>query len=358
MTRNAKVLVSGSIVVVAIGCGAQVANLGGKSDAGTGGGQDAASSTTGTADAAADSSPFGLPPPAIPEGALVSTLSVEGVFQVLNPTVPPPEGEGNAPPGYAAGNTFGLDGCGPVQIGWGMLSPSDCVSNLRATGLCAATVGSVVGCANAFLNPGTGPTPAPCDVTGACGVFLTNPSCAQTVFQAGDAGACTGMLPIEMDASCGPVPSPAPALPPGVAASDVLANLTVAQDDSLCQWLVEVAGGGTVAQSPPGLPPGYVAGSGTICAGSGGCDGGFYFSLVTLPQTYCVENLQHSACEATMGDLAQCIQAFVSGEACSGSCACGPYMNAPGCSQTVIEAFDAGVCNGALPITADAACPQ
>jgi hypothetical protein len=121
-------------------------------------------------------------------------------------------------PGYVSGPGFGL-ACGARQpITWVLLSPADCVRNIRHSA-CTATPDDVARCVDYVVAAYGTPAPVRCDDAGTCGdaceaaivsacsPLMNSPSCDETVFQAaatanGGNVACVDAMPVEVGATC------------------------------------------------------------------------------------------------------------------------------------------------------------
>ena len=150
----------------------------------------------------------------------VVALSDEDALQLCNwlyatwPTFKPDPSQAAAAaspaPGYVAGPTFG---CQNLPLFWVLLSPEECVLNLRHNA-CGGSVSDLEQCANygagtfwaTYLAGGD----ACAGWSTACAPFLDAPGCHETVFQdspgaAGEMGFrtdCINGLPVEPDVTC------------------------------------------------------------------------------------------------------------------------------------------------------------
>ena len=177
----------GAGLMAALGCNPQIANLGGNGDAGTTSALPSGVTVTDELSKLDDTQ----------AGAVCAWLIQQ--WEAAFPGDRPNDSTNGLPPGYVQGGGQGV-GCSGQLIFWTVLDQQDCVLNLRQSP-CAATMGALAQCVNAFTAPpNSSSAPAPC--SGACTAFESAPSCSQTIFVAGDAGACAYALPIVPDASC------------------------------------------------------------------------------------------------------------------------------------------------------------
>jgi hypothetical protein len=134
--------------------------------------------------------------------------------------------------------------------------------------------------------------------------------------------------------------------------NETIATLSDAQAGQVCDWLYASYPG---FKTPlDGSPPPQ---NGLESASAFACEDGA-IGWPNLTPEYCVLNLRHSPCEATLASLQRCVQfllpMYMTGIACSDVQAeCGAFLDAPSCSQTVFQT-GCGVQSG-LPVTADAA---
>jgi hypothetical protein len=131
----------------------------------------------------------------------------------------------------------------------------------------------------------------------------------------------------------------------------------------LCVWMNQ---GGNPC-SAPAVAPGYATGQFSSCTSPSGA--GTHLTRVWLGLTECVENLQHSACGALVGDLTACVLYFgehADNPDCTDAMTiCGPYEAVPGCNETVLQANPqtntsdpvTSSCAESLPIVAGVECP-
>jgi hypothetical protein len=159
----------------------------------------------------------------------------------------------------------------------------------------------------------------------------------------------------------------------GIDAGTTIAQLTDEQANQVCEFVTASFPYPDMEAIPPQsggqvevVAPGYVNG------GAFGCvDTSPQLLWVYLSQSDCVANLRHSACEATLSSLEQCVEYLgdtqgLQGGNGSGWCTaahsmCAAFEGASGCDQTVfqasIEGDGGGACASSLPVEAGATCP-
>ena len=150
------------------------------------------------------------------------------------------------------------------------------------------------------------------------------------------------------------------ALPDGVLATDIVMSLSDTQAASVCTWLTAKFRVPWPEAMPSSNPPvnGYENGPST------GCTTTPPLGWVLLDQQDCILNLRYSPCPATIGALAQCLDAIQPAAPSSSSlvsCSegCAAFEASPLCDQTVIQGIYSphdDVCSG-LPIDPAATCP-
>jgi len=165
----------------------------------------------------------------------------------------------------------------------------------------------------------------------------------------------------------------------GIDTASTIAQLTDADANKVCAWLsASFPGPAAPVEAPDsgasiagvGWPvPGYVTGAGFGCAGNAGVGGPVSLPLtwVDIPESDCVPNLRHSACEATLASLESCIQYFAAHYtdfSCNDArAACAAYEGAAGCDETVLQGHNepysdsTEMCGMALPVEAGVTCP-
>jgi hypothetical protein len=152
-------------------------------------------------------------------------------------------------------------------------------------------------------------------------------------------------------------------------ASQVCAWLIATYPDTqnepdISRWSIDNDGGGYIA-----IVDGYTGGGGYGCT----VPTAPQIMRVFLPQSLCVENLQHAPCQATVAELQQCVEYFNANFANLDTldCAtawqvCSPYLTAASCDQTVFQAAPAAaygcsnmndVYGGLLPVEPDGQIP-
>lgn len=124
-----------------------------------------------------------------------------------------------------------------------------------------------------------------------------------------------------------------PMLPANFPGSKRIRDLTDGDRQNWCAWLTEPEPG---FPSPPEVAPdadGYYPEMGCATqSGTLGCPG--IMEPHGYPASVCVANLALSSCEATLGDLTDCVLTVRFQQPAPHGCA--PYLTAPGCGDTII----------------------
>jgi hypothetical protein len=143
--------------------------------------------------------------------------------------------------------------------------------------------------------------------------------------------------------------------PLDVDGGQIIADLSDAEANQVCAWLIATY---PDTQNEPDISrwsmdndgsgwirivDGYTGGGGYGCAWTGP-----QIMRVFLPQSLCVENLQHAPCQATVAELQQCVEWFNANflnltmlDCATARQVCSAYESAASCDQTVFQAAPA-----------------
>lgn len=250
-------------------------------------------------------------------------------------------------------------------------NPSDCPTDVPETGAaCSATEGHI--CAFRFPDPDN----AGYQEYQACGCWLAQDSgeLAWNCYEEGsgppcpaaqpeDGAGCYGMrgqtceYPARTACSCdgdGTAENTtwsctdtlkvANSNEPAIDSSTPVNALTTDERHTWCQWYLDVVQGG------PGFPEptdevdenGYVTNA--ACSGSG--EPNFSGGMPILSTADCVGNLSLTSCEAPLEALNDCVRTFQNRLPSPRGCA--PYLDAAGCSGTMVNAGTPGSGDGPL----------
>jgi hypothetical protein len=106
-------------------------------------------------------------------------------------------------------------------------------------------------------------------------------------------------------------------------------DMTHAEATAWCNNYISNIYTGGRAPDMQSIFPGYVENGQTNCESVDAC-------VVASTLDDCVKNLLHAPCEATISQLNTCVASMLDNDDACGS-ACGPFMNAPHCSETVVS---------------------